>query len=450
MEMGRSTSSLDLLEPKGGEKVDEQKPENFEAMLRKFLAGEPLDPELLAQAAGLPQDPAALQEMLSQLTSAILPGSTTEGLNWDLVESSARKIAKQNSRQVPESVGRSIANASSTGNLWLDEVTEITSLTTEPKLLSRELWVGDCLSLFRDLATPVANRMSDALTENFQENLPDEFAGFMSQASGIMKSAGSVMFAIQLGQALGKLSEEVLSGGDIGLPIYSQARPAFVAQNLAELVESLEEESDQVYFYLVVRELAHSRLFKHAKWLRDYAVNLITSYAREITIDNSKIIELSENFDPAEMANIQTALETGALISPRTESQNQALEKIETVLALIEGWVDCVTQRATIRLPRSMAVAELVRRRRSTGGPAEKTFLTLIGLELRPRKLREASLMWNELTEKVGVAKRDSIWEHPDLLPTEEDIQNPAQLIEKLMGKDSDDDIDRALKDLLG
>ena len=429
--------------------MDEQRPEDFEALLRRFLAGEPLDPEQIAKAAGLPVDPATLQQLLSKLTAAIVPGEATEGLNWSLVETQAKQIANQGSRQVPESVAKSISNAMATGSLWLDEVTEVASITSEPKLLSRELWVADSLGLFKDLATPVANRMSEALTENFQENLPEEFSGFMSQASGIMKSAGSVMFAMQMGQALGRLSEEVLSAGDIGLPIFKEPRPAFVAQNLAELVESLEEESDQVYFYFVVRELAHARLFKQSKWLREYTVNLITAYAREISIDNTRIVEMSENFDPNEIGNIQKAFESGALIAPRTPAQTIALERIETVLALIEGWVDCVTQAATVRLPRSAAIAELVRRKRSSGGPAEKTFLTLIGLELRPRKLREASAMWNAVTDAVGIQKRDAIWSHPDLLPTEADIADPSALIAKLSNGAPEDDMDAALRDLL-
>lgn len=429
--------------------MDEQKPEDFEALLRRFLSGEPLDPEQIAKAAGLPVDPAALQQLLSKLTSAIVPGESTDGLNWSLVETQAKQIAGANSRPVPESVGKAIDAAMATGSLWLDEVTEVASITSEPKLLSRELWVADSLGLFKDLATPVANRMSEALTENFKENLPEEFSGFMSQASGLMKSAGSVMFAMQMGQALGRMAEEVLSAGDIGLPIFKEPRPAFVAQNLAQLVDSLEEESDQVYFYFVIRELAHARLFKQSKWLRDYTVNLITSYAREISIDNTRIIEMSENFDPADIGNIQKAFESGSLIAPRTPSQTIALERIETVLALIEGWVDCVTQAATTRLPRSAAIAEVVRRKRSAGGPAEKTFLTLIGLELRPRKLREASAMWNEITDKVGVQKRDAIWSHPDLLPTDADIQNPTALIAKLSNSEPEDDMDQALRDLL-
>ena len=429
--------------------MDEQRPEDFEALLRRFLAGQPLDPEQIAKAAGLPIDPATLQQLLSKLTAAIVPGEASEGLNWSLVETQAKQIANQGSKKVSESVAKSISNAMATGSLWLDEVTEVASITSEPKLLSRELWVADSLGLFKDLATPVADRMSEALTENFQENLPEEFSGFMSQASGIMKSAGSVMFAMQMGQALGRLSEEVLSAGDIGLPIFKEPRPAFVAQNLAELVDSLEEESDQVYFYFVIRELAHARLFKQSKWLREYTVNLITAYAREISIDNTRIVEMSENFDPNEIGNIQKAFESGALIAPRTPAQTIALERIETVLALIEGWVDCVSQRATVRLPRSAAIAELVRRKRSAGGPAEKTFLTLIGLELRPRKLREASAMWNAITDAVGIQKRDAIWSHPDILPTEADIADPSALIAKLSNSAPEDHMDAALRDLL-
>lgn len=426
----------------------EDKPESFEELLRKLFSGEAIDPRALS-ASGLPLDPKMLQELLSQMTTSLAADGNNSGVNWQLAENTARSIASKNSKNVPQEIGRQIDSAALTAALWLDEATNITQTSMSPRLLSREMWVGESLGLFKDLASPVAERMAVALTENLQQNLPDEFSEFMQQASGIMRSAGSVMFAIQLGQALGKLSEEVLSGGDIGLPIFEKPEPAFVAQNLAEFVTTQEEDAEQLYIYLSIRELAHSRLFKFSKWLRDYIVNLITSYAREITIDNSRIVELSENLDPSDLDNIQKALETGALISPRTESQNIALNRIETTLALIEGWVDCVSNQAATRLPRAQAISEMVRRRRAVGGPAETTFLTLIGLELRPRKLREAANMWSKITEAVGIEKRDSIWAHPDLIPTDQDIANPQGLIDRLNAGGSDD-IDSALRDLLG
>jgi putative hydrolase len=120
------------------------------------------------------------------------------------------------------------------------------------------------------------------------------------------------------------------------------------------------------------------------------------------------------------------------------------------MLALIEGWVDVVTAHATTRLPKSGAIAETVRRRRAAGGPAESAFSTLVGLELRPRRLREAAAMWQQVTDAVGAEVRDDLWAHPDLIPTSEDIDDPAALVARLTsGPVALDDVDQAIEDLL-
>jgi putative hydrolase len=120
------------------------------------------------------------------------------------------------------------------------------------------------------------------------------------------------------------------------------------------------------------------------------------------------------------------------------------------MLALVEGWVDVVTAEATKRLPKSGAIAETVRRRRASGGPAESAFSTLVGLELRPRRLREAAAMWQQVTDAVGADARDALWSHPDLVPTGEDITDPSALLARLTGgTPALDDIDQAIEDLL-
>lgn len=68
---------------------------------------------------------------------------------------------------------------------------------------------------------------------------------------------------------------------------------------------------------------------------------------------------------------------------------------------------------------------ETMRRRRASGGPAEQTFATLIGLELRPRRLRDAARLWASLTDARGVDGRDGLWAHPDMLPTASDLDDP-------------------------
>ncbi|NEE17055.1 zinc-dependent metalloprotease, partial [Streptomyces sp. SID7499] len=91
-----------------------------------------------------------------------------------------------------------------------------------------------------------------------------------------------------------------------------------------------------------------------------------------------------------------------------------------------EGWVDAVVHEAAkSRLTSSDALRETMRRRRASGGPAEQTFATLIGLQLRPRRLRDASRLWASLTDARGLEGRDALWAHPDMLPTAHDLDDP-------------------------
>jgi putative hydrolase len=130
---------------------------------------------------------------------------------------------------------------------------------------------------------------------------------------------------------------------------------------------------------------------------------------------------------------------TQGVFEPKaTPEQTQALERLEILLALIEGWVQAVVNAALgDRLPGAAALGETLRRRRATGGPAEQTFATLVGLELRPRKLREAAALWERLTQAAGVDARDAIWQHPDLLPDSEDLDDPAGFIDRVIGGDT-------------
>ena len=70
-----------------------------------------------------------------------------------------------------------------------------------------------------------------------------------------------------------------------------------------------------------------------------------------------------------------------------------------------------------------------MRRRRAAGGPAERTFASLVGLEMRPRALREAAALWRQLREQRGIEGRDALWAHPDLLPGAEDLADPAAFL---------------------
>jgi putative hydrolase len=426
-------------------------PEQLAEFLRQLMSQENgLDPEQLAAAAGLANDPKALAELMRQIQHSLAATSkdVVGGVNWKLAIEQSRKFAAEGAYAVSDTERTALAQANSIAELWLDEATTLPQLTTTPKLITRELWVGDSLPLFQELSQPVASRMADALTENLQQNMPEELAGMLAGAGGMLRSAGGTIFAMQLGQTLGKLSREVLTGGDLGLPFFTEQRAVFVPQNINDYARDLEIPKDQLLIFLSIRELAHARLFKQSKWLRDSVVSQIINYASGITIDGDRMSELAEGFDFNDQERLREALGNGELLADRTEDQKRALDNIETTLALIEGWVEAVTDEASKRLPQAATLGELQRRRRATSSPAQATFSTLLGLELRPKRIREAAAMWHAVTAAVGAKKRDELWDHPDLLPTSQDIDNPGGLISKLRDN-HDDAMDAELRKLL-
>jgi len=432
-----------------------QNPEDeFRDMLRDILSGKSsIDPSQLAGAAGLPNDPASVAALMNQLQGA-LRGSGDGTINWDIALQQGQERAAVGQLNATTEQRTQLEAAFNIAALWLDEVISVAELTTPPRLMTRKEWVTATTPIWTQLAEPVASSISDSLTRVLTEQAPEELQSMIAGASQMMRSIGGTLFAMQLGQVIGQLASEVVSGGDVGIPLLSEQQAALLPQNVAEFGEGLDVPTDQVQIYLAVREIAHARLFRHSRWLRLHLISSITDFARGISIDSSRLEDLAEGFDPANPEELRQAMVDGSLIPPKTEAQMAALARLETMLALVEGWVDVVTREATTRLPKADAIAETVKRRRASGGPAESAFATLVGLELRPRRLREAAAMWQAITDAVGNEARDALWAHPDILPSSEDLDDPQALVARLTGAASGaepvlDEIDQALEDLL-
>jgi putative hydrolase len=432
----------------------DQSPEDeFRDMLRELLSGSGgIDPSQLAGAAGLPNDPASLAAIFSQLQQAM--NQQGDGIDWNVALRQGEERAASAQRQVTDDDRARLEQAMQVAALWLDEAVDVSALPTPPELLTRRAWVTHTMPIWSQLAEPVALSIADSLTRVMSEQAPEELRSMVQGASRMMRGIGGAMFAMQLGQVVGQLATEVVSGGDIGIPLMEDGRAALLPQNVAEFGEGLDIPADQVELYLAVRELAHARLFRHARWLRLHLITAITAFARGIDIDTDRLEQLAEGFDPTNTDELRDAVVNGALIRPKSDAQEAALARLETMLALVEGWVDVVTADATSRLPKSGAVAETIRRRRASGGPAESAFATLVGLELRPRRLREAAAMWRAVGDAVGIEARDALWAHPDLLPSSADLDDPAALVARLTGTGAgpdaaDADFDEALEQLL-
>lgn len=405
--------------------------------------GTPME-HLFGQLSGGQLD---FNQLMSQMQRMFEPHEGT--VNFNVAKDVARQVLAAKGADPTPNAGQrnAVSDAQRLADMWLDQATEIPARPGTTAAWSRAEWIENTMQTWQVLVDPIANHVVASMSDV----MPAEAKAMAGPLIGILTQAGSAMFGQQLGQGIAGLATEVLSSSEVGLPLGPAGVAAVVPHNVQAFAEGLEHSQADVLLYVMLREQAYQRLYEHAPWLRGAVVDAIEEFGRGTRIDTDSIQSSMMDIDPSRPEAIQEAL-NGGLFEPKpTPEQQHARDRIELLLALVEGWVDEVVAQATAHtMPAAVALAEAMRRRRATGGPAEQTFASLVGLELRPRRMRDALNLWSATRDRLGARTRDSFWSHPDMLPTAADLDDPLGFVERQSVQTlTDDEFDAALEELL-
>ena len=201
-----------------------------------------------------------------------------------------------------------------------------------------------------------------------------------------------------------------------------------IPENIEKWSAELEIPKTEVYLFHALREAAIARLFAHNPWIVSYIRSAIVEYGRGIHIDMEAIQR--QAFDAMQNSenSFTIALDNGIFTPEETPEQRLALSKLETALALVDGWADDVTTLAAgERLPAISQLREMYRRQRATNAPAQQLFKSLLGLEVSPKLAREASAFWQKVRESKDLAARDAIWS--GILPSADELLDPVAFL---------------------
>lgn len=397
-----------------------------------------------------------LADMLENMGRMLRNGGDPSGgsVNWTSAHVASEEALKSaGDPAVTTADQERLRAAADLADLWLNEVTALPSAGHTIDTVTRSAWLANSFDTWKVMVQPVADGVASAMTgmlpsgneagavtfpEELLASLPPEvaanlretlaspdFAAITGPLMAMAKSMGATMFGTQFGQALGQMTTEVLSNSDVGIPLAAAGKPGLVVTNVDSFIKGLSIDESDARLYVTLRELAHQRLFSAAPWIQSQLLAAICDYARGVQIDTSAIEQAMTQIDPRDPESINSMMASSLFEPTKTPAQTAALTRIELLLALIEGWVNVVvTAAAGTRLPSAVALEEVFRRRRAAGGPAEKVLGELIGLEMRPRRMREAASLWQRLSDTQGIAARDLLWSHPDLLPRDSDIDD--------------------------
>ena len=409
-------------------------------------------------AAMMQQMQQQIQEQFSKLgINATGLGGSTEALPKNLVRDTAKKFATaQGSAPIGANDVSDVEQAISIAELWLNDATFFPQSPNSGSVaLARTDWVDTTLAGWQTTVEPLAIGLSSAIGELLnqaqgeadQQDNPFGADNPFGQGnmqipigmiSALLNSFIGSLVATQLGQAIGGLAGKVTGAHDVGLPLIDGAYPTLVPQNIKEWATDLDIPMEEIRIFHALREATIARLFAHNPWLVSYIRTAITDYGKGINIDMEAIqeqaqqaFETGNGFDPSNPESFTIALNDGIFTPQETPAQRAALTKLETALALIDGWSEeVVTLAAGDRLPNIGALQETLRRRRATSAPAQQLFSTLFGLQVSPRLAREASAFWKQVRELKDVEARDRVWS--GILPTADDLLTPESFLKSL------------------
>ena len=387
--------------------------------------------------------------------------ANTPMLQVSVMRDAARKfLATHTDLPIGRDDVRKAQEAIDIANTWIEAHTQFpATVTNSDAAWSRRDWIDQSVTGWQKLVEPLAEGMVEALGKVLKEMGPqfdeqsanfqsEEFAALTGNAQipnfgvegflPVMRGFMGQLIATQLGQSIGTLAIGLTGSQDAAIPLFEKSGAHLIPQNIALWGEGLEIPEQEIAIYIALREVAAQRLFAHTPWLSEYIGGLIQSFGHGITVDINSIQRQAESaMDSGELdinnpESITMAINQGMFQPEQSAAQTASLAKLETTFALIEGWIDHVASlAATDRLPSLSSLEESYRRARVENAPTQQLFTMLLGLQISPRTIRECSHFWKEIyslsgAENGGVSIRDHRWEDSALLPTAQDLADPA------------------------
>ncbi len=380
---------------------------------------------------------AMLQQIGAMMQNAT--GETEENISWKTIHDSARNaISQKGDPSITENQKNSVRDAVALAQVWLDEATAFPASNLNYGAWSKSEWLENTLPAWRPLIEPVAKGLAEtmsAMSTDMQglvgtSEVPAEMQNMLQPMLDMAKKMAAVSTGMQIGQGLAELSTEMLGASDISLPLAPSNTPSLMPNYITQFAKDYELPVSEVMMMCAVREAALCRLYSAQEWVGKELVDTIARYAAGISIDKERIREVMQSVDPSNPESMQELMATGVFEPATTDAQQKALNHLEFILALIEGWVSFTAELVIAnRLENAGRLIETMNRRRASGGPAEKTFSNLVGLELRPRLIRDATTFWKYIhANRIEI---NSVWTHLDFLPDRDDLINPALYVEK-------------------
>src|SRR5919199_1477153 len=271
-----------------------------------------------------------------------------------------------------------------------------------PEPVGRAEWADVNLDSLAALLAPVTERLSERL-------------GATGAFAGPLRAVTGATLAAESGLVIGYLSQRVLGQYEVSLLDLEQPpRLLFVEPNLGKAIHELSVDRDSFLGWIVLHELTHVFEFSGVAWLRAHLAGLMRDYMRtvEVRFERGAAGGLPSLPDPGQI--VQQFREGGLVALVQTREQRRLMTRIQSTMAVIEGYSEHVMDAVGARvLPAYAGLREAMERRRRSRSYPERVLQRLLGFDLKMRQYEEGKAFCDGVVERGGIDTLNRVWDGP-------------------------------------
>ena len=238
----------------------------------------------------------------------------------------------------------------------------------------------------------------------------------------------------QLAVLLGFMGQRVLGQYDLAL-LSAEAAPGrllFVEENIRQTAKSLGVPLGPFRTWIALHETTHAFEFEAHPWLRPY---LASRLERQLKLFGRDVREMGREA----IRGLGRAIrgERGGehwIERLMTDEQRSLFRETQAVMSLLEGFSDYVMDEVGAELvPDVEQIRARFDERRSRRTPFERAMLRLTGMDLKLDQYKKGELFVRAIAEARGPAALVRLWDGPESLPREGEIEVPERWIGRVL-----------------
>jgi coenzyme F420 biosynthesis associated uncharacterized protein len=238
----------------------------------------------------------------------------------------------------------------------------------------------------------------------------------------------------QFGLLLGYLGQRVLGQYDLAL-LSAEAEPGrllFVEENIRHTAGALGVPLDPFRTWIALHETTHAFEFEAHPWLRPY---LAERLERQLGGLSRSVGDLGRDARSA----LGRALRGGDghwLEWLMSDEQRRLFRESQAVMSLLEGFSDHVMDEAGRDIvPGVETISARFHARRTSRTPMERAILRLTGLDLKLEQYARGERFVVAVERAAGPAGLRRLWESPETLPREGELERPERWLRRVVGR---------------